>query len=309
MLYFYNKSRSLISQIQVLIFMKIAFIGLGIMGSRMAANLVKNNADVIVFNRSEAPLMKLKSLGASVAESYLQAVKYADVVFTMLSTPEVVEKLMFGNKGCLSGMKENALWVDCSTVNPSFSIRSEKEAAKWHIRFMDIPVSGSKIQAENAELLLLAGGNEADLKEIEPVLGYMGKRIIYLGKSGMGTSFKMLVNAMLGESMLIFAETLQLGEKMGLTREFLLETLSELPVTAPFIKGKIGLIRENNFDVHFPLEWMHKDLNLVTRTATEMGQPVPLANLTREIYEEAVKNGLGREDFSAVYLHKVENPW
>ena len=129
-----------------------------------------------------------------------------------------------------------------------------------------------------------------------------------MGKTGRGTSFKMLVNAMLGESMLIFAETLQLGEKMGLSREFLLDSLSELPVTAPFIKGKIGLIRENNYEVHFPLEWMHKDLSLVARTASEVGQPVPLANLTREIYEEALKNGLGREDFSAVYCHKYENP-
>ena len=286
--------------------MKITFLGLGIMGSRMAANLLKNDVELTVFNRSEAPRKKLGEKGAKVAESFNSAVEGADVVFTMLSKPEAVEKVMFGGNGCLSSMKKNSLWVDCSTVDPMFSKQSEKEAGERNIRFMDAPVAGTKKPAEEGELVFLAGGNKSDFQEIEPLLNFMGKKIMHIGGPGKGTSMKMLINAMLAESMLVFSETLLLGEKMGFSKEFLLDTLPNLPVIAPFVQAKAELMKKENFDPHFPLEWMEKDLMLLLKTAGENNYKMPVANLTRDIFSQANENGYSRSDFSAVYKYLQE---
>lgn len=283
--------------------MKVTFLGLGIMGSRMAANLLKNNVDLTVYNRSQEPVQELKNKGAKTAGSFTKAVKEADIVFTMLSTPGVVEKIMFGEDGCLQSMNENALWVDCTTVNPSFSKQSEREAHNRKARFMDAPVAGSKPQAEEASLSILAGGSESDFKEVETLLSFMGEKVLHVGEVSKGTSLKMLVNAMLGESMLIFSETLHFGEKMGFPKDFLLDTLPNLPVIAPFTEAKAELIRDENFEPQFPLEWMLKDFNLVLKTAEENDAKLQLANLAKDIYNEANENGFSRKDFSAIYRH------
>jgi 3-hydroxyisobutyrate dehydrogenase-like beta-hydroxyacid dehydrogenase len=281
--------------------MKIAFLGLGIMGSRMAANLLKNKVDLTVFNRSEESRKALEAKGAKVADSFTSAVENADIVFTMFSTPEVVKEIMFGEKGCLASMKKDALWVDCSTVDPAFSKQSEKEAGQRNVRFVDAPVAGTKAPAENGTLVFFAGGSKSDLKEIEPFLSVMGSKTIHVGETGKGTSLKMLVNAMLAESMLVFSETLLLGEKMGISKDFLLDTLPKLPVIAPFVQAKAELIRKQDFDPQFPLEWMDKDLRLVLKTAKENGQKMRMASLTKELFGQANENGLGRNDFSAIY--------
>lgn len=281
--------------------MNITFIGLGIMGSRMAANLLANDIPITVFNRSEAPMVELQKSGAQLAESAQQAVQDADIVFTMLSTPEVVAEVAWSNSGFLSAMKEQALWVDCTTVNPSFSRQSSELAEKHNIRFVDAPVAGSKPQAQNGELAFFVGGAAADLAAIESLLQMMGSKVMHIGETGMGTSYKVLVNAMLAQSMVIFAETVLLGEKLGLSRDFLLDTLPNLGVSAPFTKAKAEIIRKGDYDVLFPLELMHKDLHLAALTAYEKEQPLYLANLAKELYAKAKQEGLGRQDFSAIF--------
>lgn len=281
--------------------MQIAFIGLGIMGSRMAANLLKKNKTLTVFNRSAEPIRKLVAQGAVAANSYRNAVNDADVVFTMLAHPEVVEEVAFSKKGFLSAMKENAIWVDSSTVNPSFSQKSFLLAKACGIRFMDAPVSGTKPNAENADLAFIVGAEENDLTSVRPLLEYMGQKIIHVGKPGKGTAFKMLVNSLLAQSMLALSENILLGEKLGFPRDFLLDTLPKMSVCAPFTQAKAEMIRKDNFEAQFPLEWMYKDLHLAALTAYEQNQPLPLANCSKELYAAAKQDGLGRKDFSAIY--------
>ena len=281
--------------------MQVTFIGLGIMGSRMAKNLLKNNIKLTVFNRSPEPVQELVKQGASSANSVDEAVAEADIVITMLSSPEAVKQVMLGDRGGLASMKERALWIDCSTVNPSFS-REEKQAVDTQgKRFMDAPVAGSKPQAEQAELIFFVGGEEPDLLEAEELLQLMGKKVIHVGEASKGTSFKMLVNAMLAQSMVLFSETLLLGEKMGLDQDFLLKTMPGLPVVAPYVQAKSDMIRSGDYDTQFSLELMYKDLHLASITAYEYQQPLYLANLTKELYAHATQNGLGRADFAAIH--------
>lgn len=281
--------------------MKIAFIGLGIMGSRMAANLLAANIELTVWNRSEEAQLQLQELGAIASPSATEAVKDADVVFSMLSTPEVVRSIFFGSEGALSHMKPNAIWADCTTVNPSFSLASEEEAGKYNLRFADTPVAGTKPQAQNAELVFFVGGSPVILEELQPYLKVMGSKIIALGSTGQGASLKMLVNILLAQSMVIFSEAVLLGEKMGISKDFLLNTLPNLPVTAPFTKLKTEMIREDKYDVQFPLEWMQKDLHLAALTAYEYQHPLYLANLTKELFAAASKQGMSRLDFAAIH--------
>ena len=271
------------------------------MGSRMAANLLKGNVTLKVYNRSKEPTLELQKKGAKVAGSPNDAVKDADIVFSMLSNPDVVKEMFFGKEGCLSSMKKNSLWVDCSTVNPSFSLIANKEAKKFGVRFIDAPVAGTKSVAQNAELVFFAGAEKSQLQEIEPLLKLMGNKIVNVGETGKGSSFKMVVNIMLAQSMTIFSEAVLFGEKMEISREFLLDMLPNLAVSAPFTKSKAEMIKANNYEVQFPLELMHKDLHLAALTAYELKQPLYLANLTKELYADANKSGFARQDFSAIF--------
>ncbi len=281
--------------------MKVAFIGLGIMGSRMAGHLLKAGVDLIVYNRSIEPVRELEKEGAVSAPSASQAVENADIVFSMLSNPQVVEEIMMGE--VLDHMKPNSLWVDCSTVNPSFSLAAFETAKTAGVRFLDAPVAGSKNQAENKEIVFFVGGSQDDIKDVEPLLNHMGSKVLHIGEAGKGSSFKMLVNLMLGLNMAAFSETILLGQSMGIDKEFLLNVIPNLPVVAPFTKLKAENIRNSDWEVQFPLELMHKDLHLASLTAYENEMTLYMGNLVKELYAGAVKDGMGRLDMSAIHKH------
>lgn len=283
--------------------MKVSFLGLGIMGSRMAANLFKSGVDLTIWNRTSSATDIPELAGATIAESIQGAVAGAEVVYSMLSTPKAVSQCFFGKTGALTAMKQGATWVDCSTVNPSFTRTALEHATVAGIRFFDAPVAGSKPQAAGAQLTFFVGAKGEEITSIRPHLESMGAKVIPFGKVGQGSAYKMLVNVMLAQSMVIFSESLLLGEALGLDRDFLLEGIPSLPVIAPFIKFKKDAIRDDDYSVNFPLEWMHKDLQLASVTAYEAGQPLYLANLTKEIYAGAKHDGMGKLDFAAVHRY------
>lgn len=273
------------------------------MGSRMAVNLAKSQHQIIVWNRSEVDQMFWEKRKVDLASTIHEAVSDADVVISMLSTPEAVRQVGLGNGGILDSLGSGKIWIDCSTVDPNTSREMAEESLKSNIDFIDAPVAGSAPQAEAAELVFFQGGDLAVIESIRPILDHMGRKQMHLGVNGMGSSFKMLVNAMLGQSMAIFSETVAFGKSMGLERDFLLETLPKLVVSAPFIQFKVPQIKSEEYAAQFPLEWMHKDLELATRAAYEVGQPLYLANVTKEIFSAAKQAGLGRKDFSAVHSY------
>ncbi|MDT8408411.1 MAG: NAD(P)-dependent oxidoreductase [Wenzhouxiangellaceae bacterium] len=287
--------------------MNVAFIGLGIMGSRMAKNLLEyEGIELTVFNRSPEAMAPLESAGAGAADSARQAAAAAEVVFTMLSSPEVVEKVAFGEEGFIDAMHEDALWINSSTVNPSYTRECDKRARARGLRFLDAPVAGTRMPAETGELTFLLGGESSDVDQVRPLLEQMGQKMIHLGPAGQGSAFKMLVNALLAQGMLAYSETALLGEKLGFSRDFLMDTLPKLPVAAPFLDGKAGLIKEGDYGAQFPLELMLKDLQLLDVTAWEQEQPLFLAGLAKSIYGQASNAGHARDDFAAVfdYLEK-----
>lgn len=286
--------------------MKITIIGLGIMGKGMAANLLKHDVDLTVFNRSKEPVKALEAKGAKAAASVNEAVANADIVFTMLSTPEVVHTIFLEEGAGLYAMKKSAIWVDCTTVDPDFTLLASRVAESAGIRFMDAPVTGTKPHAEKGELTFYVGSDTALLAEVTPYFNMMGQKINHIGEIGKGSAYKILLNVMLAQSMIVFSEAVLLGQKLGLDRDFLLDNLSKAPIAAPFTQFKTQMIKSGNYEVNFPLELMHKDIHLATKAAYEMNQPLYLANLAKELYASAKQQGMGRLDFAAIHQFLAE---
>jgi len=281
--------------------MKIGFVGLGIMGSRMAANLQKHGNSLVVFNRTRAKAEPLLGPCGAFSDSPAKLAEQVDLLFTMLAHPDAVEQAALGANGFLNHLRPNALWVDCSSVNPSFSKKMAAEAAQREVHFVDAPVTGSAPAAAEAKLIFWVGADPADLERIRPLLLCMGNKIVHTGGRGTGASMKMVINLLLGTGMAAFAEAMALGEGLGLSSKILFDSLLGTPAVAPFLASKRRKIESGNYETEFPLRWMQKDMHLATVSAYEAGVAMPLTNVTKEMYRLAMRNGHATQDFSVIY--------
>ena len=281
--------------------MNISFIGLGIMGSRMAANLQQNGYKLTVHNRTPDKATALINDGATWADTPAATAGDADILITMLAHPEAVMETALGADGFLDVLRPGTLWVDCSTVNPSFSRKMAEEATARQVRFLDAPVGGTKPHAAQGQLIFIVGGDEAALETVRPLFEVMGNRIVHVGSAGMGTALKVVVNYLLATSMAAFAEGMVLGQALGLPQELLFNVLIGGPVTAPFVAMKREKMAQGDYDAEFPLRWMQKDVHMAATAAYESGVALPVGNAAKELYRLADRQGLGQEDFSAIY--------
>lgn len=288
--------------------MKIGFIGLGIMGSRMAAQLQSQGHELVVYNRNKEKATHLVEEGATWADTPAQVAAQVEVLFTMLAHPGAVEVTATGVDGFLDSMLPHCLWVDCSTGNPSFALKMADEAKKRVVRFLEAPVAGSKPHAEKGALLFLVGGAESDLEEVRPLFDIMGRKVLHVGDHGAATSLKLVLNYLLATSMVTFAEGMILGQALGLSSDLLFKVLLGGPVTAPFVSLKQDKLESGVYEADFPLQWMQKDLHMAAQAAYEVGVALPCGNVAKEVYQLANRKGLGDEDFSAIYefLHGAQ---
>jgi 3-hydroxyisobutyrate dehydrogenase/glyoxylate/succinic semialdehyde reductase len=289
--------------------MAVGFIGLGIMGSGMAANLLRAGHPLVVHNRTRSKADSLVANGALWADTPAEVGRQSSVLFTMLARPEVVHETALGPEGFLGQMPAGALWVDCSTVDPSFSRHMAAEAKNHGVRLVDAPVTGSKAAARAGELVFMAGGEPADVDECRPYLDLMGKRTVHVGAQGMGASLKIVFNLLVGQSMLAFSEAISLGRSLGLSRDTMHDFLiGALPV-APLIAFKRPKIESGDYEADFPLGLMWKDLHLAALTAYEQGTPLPVTNAAKEVYAAAARAGFADQDVAAIYRFiNLEDP-
>ncbi|RKN83311.1 NAD(P)-dependent oxidoreductase [Ulvibacterium marinum] len=286
----------------------IGFIGLGIMGSRMARNLQKAGYGLTLFNRTKSKAKDLLAQGAKWANSPKEVVLDNNIIITMLSTPEAIREVALGKNGFLKTMSKENVWVNCSTVNPSFAKEMAGEAKEKGIAYVDAPVAGTKEPAEKGELVFLVGGDTEVMAKLKPLIRIMGKKIIPLGNIGQGSHMKMLINLLLAQSMLAFGEAMALGKETGLTEETLFNVLLNVPVTAPFLKAVRPKLENGDYEPNFPLQWMQKDLHLASLTAYELNVAMPSLNIAKEIFAQAKQNGYGAKDFSSIYDYlKINN--
>jgi 3-hydroxyisobutyrate dehydrogenase-like beta-hydroxyacid dehydrogenase len=282
--------------------MKVGFIGLGTMGSRMAAHLLEHKHSLVVYNRTREKAGDLLAKGAIWADSPAALAPQVEVIFTMLADPAAVEDAALGRNGLLTRPVAGQLWVDSSTVDPSFSKAMAARAQAQGVHFLGAPVTGSKGPAAAGKLIFWVGGDAADLEKARPLLECMGNKIVHCGGQGAGASLKMVVNLLLGIGMATFAEGLVLGQSLGLSRDVLFDAILGSPAAAPFLAGKRERIEKNEYsDPDFALRWLQKDLHLAAVSAFESGAASPMTSAAKELYRLAMRHGSADLDFSAIY--------
>ena len=267
----------------------------------MATNLQKHGCSLVMFNRTRAKAEPLLGRCGTFSDSAAKVADQVEILFTMLAKPDAVEEMALRANGFLNYLRPNAVWVDCSSVNPSFSKKMAAAAKTRQVHFVDAPVTGSAAVAAEGKLVFWVGGEEADLETIRSLLLCMGTKIVHVGGHGMGTSLKMVINLLMGNAMAAFAEGMALGEGLGISRKVLFDSLLGLPAVAPFLAAKRNNIESGNYDPEFPLRWMQKDLHLASVSGYETDVALPVTNVTKELYRLAVREGHAIEDFSAIY--------
>ena len=274
--------------------------GLGIMGSAMAANILKAGYSLTVYNRTAAKAEPLAQLGAKVAASPKALAQAADIIIVMVTGPEALYELLFGPEGAAAAFGPEQVFINMSSVSPSFTLELGKELAPTAIRFVDAPVSGTKKPAEDAQLVILASGNRQRVQELEPLFLTMGKKVVYCGKTGQGSMMKMFINLLLGLMMAGFAESLNFGRLGGLDLEAMLDVVASSAMNAPMFQVKAPNFKEKNYPAAFPLKHLAKDAKFVLDTAYELGAPVPAGQMLLHLYRLGVAKGWGDEDISAI---------
>lgn len=275
---------------------RIGFLGLGIMGRPMTINLLKAGFDVTAHNRTPRDFSELKEAGASMAASPAECVRRAEVVILMLTGPEACDAMLESEGVDLSGK----LVVNMSSVPPDYSRELAGKVDRAGGRFVDAPVSGSQKPAQEGTLVILAGGDDADIDQAEEALLAMGKKVVRCGSAGSGAMMKMAVNLLLSVMMEGLAEMMDFGKKGGLSTETMLDVVLGGPLSNMLFELKREMFLTGEYPAQFPLKHMAKDSRFIVHTADNTGASIPCGRTAREFFNRAENEGLGEEDFAAV---------
>ena len=255
--------------------MRVGFIGLGAMGSRMAGRLLAAHHDVVVYNRTPERVQGLRERGATVAATPRALAAQVDVVCSSVANDAALEQVMFGPDGALAGTRPGAVVIELSTVNPRTARHLHEAARSSGAAVLDAPVSGSTVQAEQGQLVIFVGGAAELYQQCQPLLAVLGSKTFYLGPAGSGATMKLCVNVLLGLGIQALAEAIALGAKAGLERQRFLAVLGETAVVSPSQKAKLENARTDAYPATFALRLMVKDFGLIAETARDLSVPMP----------------------------------
>jgi 3-hydroxyisobutyrate dehydrogenase-like beta-hydroxyacid dehydrogenase len=283
---------------------KLGFIGLGNMGSRIAQRLLDHAYHVRVYDMDLTKANAMATQGGLVARSILELARASDVVLSCLTNDEAVHSVYNGPEGVFAGAGPGTVVLEMSTVAPESSRDLHEIGARSGVEVLDVAISGSTAAAEEGILTLLAGGNQELFRAAEPIFQAIAKQYFLLGGPGSGTAMKLVVNTLLGVGMQAIAEAVVLGEKAGLDRERLLEVLSHTALIAPAHMGKLARVARNDYSPQFPLRLMNKDFQLILKAAAQERIPMPVTEAAFRVNADELSGG-DEEDFSAV-LRRME---
>lgn len=275
--------------------MRVAFLGLGIMGRSMAANLVKAGHEVSVWNRSAGKQVD----GARVAVSPAEAARGVEVVWMCVSDTAAVERVLFSTDGVESVLEPGMIIADSSTIAPSATRKFAERVRARGADYVDAPMTGSKVAAESGQLIFITGGEEATLARLEPLFNAMGKKVLHMGPTGSGHSAKLGGNLMIALMFEGFAEALTLTSKLGVPRERFMELVNASMIRSGVSDYKAPFVLRHDFSPNFPLRLMHKDIRLMLDAAREARVKLPGLETVQEIYEVATEEGSADLDYAA----------
>ena len=275
--------------------MQIAFLGLGIMGRPMASNLVKAGHQVAVWNRTARQHVD----GARTAVSPADAARDVEVVWMCVADTAAVERVMFTDDGVEQSLREGMVVVDSSTISPSATLRFAERAAARGVHWVDAPVTGSKIGAENGQLIFIAGGAPEPVEYLQPLFKAMGKTVIHVGGTGKGQSAKICMNLQIAMIYEGFAEGMTLARKLGVEPQKMVELVQASMIRSGVVDYKAPFVMRHDYSPNFPLRLMHKDIHLLLDTAKDARVKLPGLETVDEIYELSSEEGWDDLDYAA----------
>jgi 3-hydroxyisobutyrate dehydrogenase-like beta-hydroxyacid dehydrogenase len=275
--------------------MRVAFLGLGIMGHSMATNLVKAGHEVTVWNRTPGKLVE----GAGMAPTPAAAARGAEVVWMCVSDTAAVEKILFGPDGVEQSLAEDMIIADSSTISPSATVKFAERVHTRGVAYVDAPMTGSKIGAGNGTLIFMVGGDEATIDRLNPLFAAMGKKIFRMGETGKGQATKLAMNLQIALIYEGFAEALTLATKLGVDPKQLVSLIEATMVRSGVVEYKAPFVLQRDFTPNFPLRLMHKDILLTLEAAKEARVKLPALETVEEIYEMATEDGHRDLDYAA----------
>ena len=278
----------------------VAFIGLGIMGGPMAANLVKAGFEVAGYNRSPEPVKRLVDAGGRGAESVADAVRGADVIVTMVPDSPDVEDVTGGDDGIFANAGKDALYIDMSTIRPDVAVRVAEAGRGAGLRVLDAPVSGGEAGAIEGSLSIMVGGEAADFEAAKPVLEAVGKTIVHVGPAGSGQTVKAANQLIVAGNIQLLAEAVVFLEAYGVDTEAALEVLGGGLAGSTVLNRKGPNMLTREFTPGFRLALHHKDLGIVTSAAREAGVVIPLGAVVSQLVAALVARGDGGLDHSGL---------
>ena len=286
---------------------RLGFIGLGHLGAPIARRLLAAGFPMAVYNRDSSRTAPFATLGAQVAPDPRKLTAEVDVILSCVADGAAVEAIYLGAGGVLHNARPGTRVIEMSTVAPETSRKLYQAGRELGISVLDVAVSGSSPAAEAGTLTLLAGGDRPEFDAADAIFAAIAKQWFYLGASGSGTSMKLVVNTLLGVGMQAIAEGIALGERLGLERDLLFDTLAKTAVVSPVQAAKLASTKRNDYTPQFPIRLMQKDFGLALSAAADAGLSLPATEAAAAVNAAEAASG-GEVDFSAVVRRMEQAP-
>jgi len=280
---------------------QLGFLGLGIMGYRMAGHLLKAGHDVALWSHTGSKAQQLAKAGKGTAVATPREVaERADVIFYCVGDTDMAQQIAVGPGGLIEGVRKEAIICDCSSIAPAASIELSKAFAAKGAHFLDSPVTGSTGGADKATLTFMIGGDKAVFERAKPFMEIMGKLFYYCGPSGQGLKAKVTQNLVGASVMQSFAEGLVLAAKAGIAPELMIDILENSAAKSGIASYKAPFILNRDFVTNFSSKWMHKDVGFALELAKSLDLPLPTSAVTHQMLQAAIAKGWGDDDFCSV---------
>ncbi len=280
---------------------RLGFIGLGVMGGRMAKRLLDAGHSVVGYNRTRSKAQWLLDSGMAWGKSPRAVAESADVSFSMVTNTSALRSIAEEPDGFLNGLSAGKVHIDMSTISPAYSQELAKQVSARGASLLDAPVSGSVITLEEGKLSIMVGGDPAVFEKVKPILLDIGPKVTHVGANGLAVTMKIATNLSLAVQMLAFSEGVLIAEKSGIRRDIAVEVLTNSVIGSPMVKYRGPFVLQMPDEAWFNVNMMQKDMNLALELGRQLAVPLPTTAVTNEFLTTARAQGLEEQDFAILF--------
>lgn len=286
---------------------KIGIVGLGMLGNAVALHLLDSGFEVTVFNRNKDKTIQAKEKGASVVDSPKEVAQKSELLIIVVKDADAVKQVSFGENGIINGNNDGIIVADMSTIDPSESKKISEKFQEFNIKKLDIPVMGGPNVAITGDLVMMVSGDKSSFEECKSVFEKIANKVFFLGEKGVAHSIKLAMNLQITMLALALSEGITLVKKADVDPKIFLEILNSTYFKTGMSENKAFKMIEGKYEPTFTLENLKKDISTMTNAAKSLGIELPMIKKAEEVYENAVKEGLGGIDYTGIieYVKRI----